>query len=135
MKILTAGQSRHGEKSQKNHHPHAIVEQGFRGNLRLDLGRGTQRLQHGNDGDGIGGRNQGAQDEAIHQWDVQPEFRENKARQEPDDGRGNKDADGGEKKNRAGIFLQAGHIHLKGTGEKQETQHAPEERRGKVDLP
>lgn len=76
------------------------------------------------DGDGVGGRDEGAEEEAMDEGDVEGEGLEEVVRGEADDGGGDEDSDGGHEEDDEFLIGEVVEIDVKGAGEEEEAEHA-----------
>mgnify|MGYP002064978181 CR=1 FL=1 len=118
---------------QEQHHPYPVVEQRLSRNLDLEALGGTDPGHDAEDGDRIGGRDQGTEEEADHERCVQLHPAKNQVGQTSHQNGREHDAHGRQGGDRPLLFAQVVEVDVQGSRKEQEAEHAVEQRLLQVD--
>ncbi len=114
-----------GEDGEEDDDADAIIEKGFAGDFRLKRFRGTGFFEKAKDGYGIGGRDEGAEEEAGDEADIErggEPAKEVVGEGADHEGR-DADTDGGECENDAALLSEPGEIDMEGSGKEKVAEH------------
>ncbi len=123
-----------GEQRDEDDGAHAVVEEGFAGELGFEVGGGVDAAEHFEDGDRVGGGDEGAEEEALERRGVEAEEADGVVGEGADGERGEDCGDDGEQGDRELLSAESFEIEQEGSGEEEQGEHAVEDEALEVDL-
>ncbi len=122
----------HREGEGEEHDAHCVIEEGFAGDDVLQRLGHLGRFQDPGHRYGVGGRNQGAEDQAVGERQMEVHQGQDLPQGEADQKRRGRGAEDGQGSHRPFQPPQPGQIDMQCAGEKEERQHAPHQHPGEI---
>lgn len=105
----------------------AVVEEGFAGELGLDVAGNADAVQHFEYGDGISGGNERAEEEAFEPGGMKAGEAEERVHERRDAGHGDERGDEREQRDAELFAAEVFEVEKEGSGEEEEAEHAVED--------
>jgi hypothetical protein len=123
----------HAQEQREDHHAHPIVEQRFPGNHQFEFLRCMGGLEDAHHGDRIGRRDQGTEQQAMDQRQLQAQQREGVPHPVTHGERRQHRAQHGQHRHRPAVDLELLEVDVQRAGKEQERQHPLHQRVREVD--